>query len=95
MGELSKIIGEKWKGLTDEEKAPFQKKAEADKVRLTAVAGYSSGTKVLARIQGGGFSSQNKPLFGGLAPRESRHSFGVYHVSIQDPKVSWSLRTQA
>ncbi|GAB4814016.1 hypothetical protein N2152v2_001062 [Parachlorella kessleri] len=33
MGELSKIIGEKWKGLTDEEKAPFQKKAEADKER--------------------------------------------------------------
>ena len=32
MGEMSKIIGEKWKGLTDEEKAPYQKKAEADKV---------------------------------------------------------------
>lgn len=31
--ELSKRLGEKWKGMTDEEKKPYQDQAAADKVR--------------------------------------------------------------
>lgn len=32
LGEIGKATGEAWKGLSDKEKAPYQKKAEADKV---------------------------------------------------------------
>ncbi|KAG1149979.1 hypothetical protein G6F37_004560 [Rhizopus arrhizus] len=32
-GEIGKILGAKWKEMTDEEKKPFTEKAEADKKR--------------------------------------------------------------
>ncbi|KAI7883605.1 HMG box protein [Lichtheimia hyalospora FSU 10163] len=35
-GTLGKILGEKWKAMTDEEKAPYTAKAEQDKKRYEA-----------------------------------------------------------
>ncbi|KAF7731699.1 Non-histone chromosomal protein 6 [Apophysomyces ossiformis] len=32
-GQIGKILGEKWKGMTDEQKKPYVEKAEADKKR--------------------------------------------------------------
>lgn len=32
-GQVGKILGEKWKALTSEEKVPYEAKAEADKKR--------------------------------------------------------------
>merc|ERR1712000_454575 len=32
-GEVGKILGEKWKGLNDKQKAPYEAKAAADKKR--------------------------------------------------------------
>ncbi|KAI9261758.1 high mobility group box domain-containing protein [Sporodiniella umbellata] len=32
-GEIGKLLGEKWKNLTDDEKKPYNDKAEADKKR--------------------------------------------------------------
>jgi hypothetical protein len=36
LGEMAKIIGEMWKGLSDKEKEPYQKKADAEKVRQSS-----------------------------------------------------------
>lgn len=33
IGALGRILGEKWRALTDDDKAPYVKKAEADKER--------------------------------------------------------------
>eukprot|EP00271_Cylindrocystis_brebissonii_P022520 TRINITY_DN86_c0_g1_i1.p1 TRINITY_DN86_c0_g1~~TRINITY_DN86_c0_g1_i1.p1 ORF type:complete len:117 (-),score=41.89 TRINITY_DN86_c0_g1_i1:809-1159(-) len=39
-GEVGKIMGEEWKALTDKEKKPYEKQAEADKQRYKdAMAG--------------------------------------------------------
>jgi HMG (high mobility group) box len=47
-GDISKIIGEQWKALTDEQKIPYVAKAEADKKRyakaLKAFNAKSSGS---------------------------------------------------
>lgn len=32
-GEVGKLLGEKWKALTDKQKAPYEAKAAADKKR--------------------------------------------------------------
>ncbi|KAI9298076.1 high mobility group box [Neoconidiobolus thromboides FSU 785] len=32
-GEIGKILGQKWKGMTPEDKKPFEDKAKEDKVR--------------------------------------------------------------
>lgn len=32
-GEVGKMLGEKWKGLTEKQKAPYEAKAAADKKR--------------------------------------------------------------
>ncbi|KAI7874270.1 high mobility group box domain-containing protein [Mucor mucedo] len=32
-GQIGKLLGEKWKGMTDEDKKPFHEKAEKDKQR--------------------------------------------------------------
>ncbi|KAI7898173.1 high mobility group box domain-containing protein [Cokeromyces recurvatus] len=32
-GQIGKILGEKWKAMSDEEKKPYVQKAEADKKR--------------------------------------------------------------
>lgn len=32
-GEVGKILGEKWKGLSEKQKAPYEAKAAADKKR--------------------------------------------------------------
>ena len=32
-GEVGKLLGEKWKGLTDKQKTPYEAKAAADKKR--------------------------------------------------------------
>ncbi|KAI8646161.1 high mobility group box domain-containing protein, partial [Parasitella parasitica] len=32
-GQIGKILGEKWKKMSDDEKKPYNKKAEADKKR--------------------------------------------------------------
>lgn len=32
-GQVGKLLGEKWKELTDEDKVPYQTKADADKKR--------------------------------------------------------------
>lgn len=44
LGEIAKIIGEKWGKLSDKEKEPYQKKAEADKVRRRAGAAVGRHT---------------------------------------------------
>lgn len=31
--EISKVLGEKWRGMDEDAKASFQRKAEADKAR--------------------------------------------------------------
>ena len=33
LGEVGKVLGERWKALTDAQKAPYEKKAAADKKR--------------------------------------------------------------
>ncbi|CAO3618489.1 unnamed protein product [Cunninghamella blakesleeana] len=35
-GQLGKILGEKWKNMSDDEKKPYVKKAEEDKARYEA-----------------------------------------------------------
>ncbi|KAI8096984.1 high mobility group box domain-containing protein [Halteromyces radiatus] len=35
-GQLGKILGEKWKNMTDEEKKPYNQQAEKDKARYEA-----------------------------------------------------------
>lgn len=35
--EISKVLGEKWREMDDDAKAPFQKKADADKERCVTV----------------------------------------------------------
>ncbi|KAI8144095.1 high mobility group box domain-containing protein [Fennellomyces sp. T-0311] len=43
-GTIGKILGEKWKNMTDDEKAPYNAKADADKKRYEAEkAAVSSG----------------------------------------------------
>ena len=32
-GEVGKLLGEKWKELTEKEKVPYEQKAKADKAR--------------------------------------------------------------
>ena len=33
IAEISKVLGAKWRGMSDAEKAPYEKKAQADKIR--------------------------------------------------------------
>ncbi len=35
--EISKVLGEKWREMDDDAKAPFQKKADADKERCVTL----------------------------------------------------------
>ncbi|KAF2165822.1 hypothetical protein M409DRAFT_55682 [Zasmidium cellare ATCC 36951] len=43
-GEVGKILGEKWKGLTEKQKAPYEAKAAADKKRYEEEkAAYTAG----------------------------------------------------
>ncbi|KAI6816451.1 hypothetical protein KC332_g19050 [Hortaea werneckii] len=43
-GEVGKILGEKWKGLNDKQKAPYEAKAAADKKRYEEEkAAYTAG----------------------------------------------------
>lgn len=35
-GGVGKLLGEKWKALTDDEKKPYEEKAETDKKRYEA-----------------------------------------------------------
>jgi len=43
-GEVGKLLGEKWKGLKDKEKAPYEAKAAADKKRYEEEkAAYTAG----------------------------------------------------
>jgi len=42
-GEVGKILGEKWKELTDKDKVPYEKKAQEDKERYeTEKAAYNA-----------------------------------------------------
>ncbi|KAL4440420.1 hypothetical protein ABPG75_003421 [Micractinium tetrahymenae] len=44
LGEIGKATGEAWKGLSDKDKAPYQKKADADKARYEKEkAAYEGG----------------------------------------------------
>ena len=44
IGEIGKLMGARWNGMSDEEKRPFQEKAAAAKVDYTnAMAAYKSG----------------------------------------------------
>ncbi|GAM88026.1 hypothetical protein ANO11243_060550 [Dothideomycetidae sp. 11243] len=44
-GEVGKILGDKWKQLTDKQKAPYEAKAAADKKRYEdQKAAYQAGT---------------------------------------------------
>ena len=45
MTELSKIMGAKWKALTEEQKAPYVTKSDADKVRAKAEIATWEATK--------------------------------------------------
>ncbi|KAF2487928.1 high mobility group box domain-containing protein [Neohortaea acidophila] len=43
-GEVGKLLGEKWKALTDKQKAPYEAKAAADKKRYEEEkAAYTAG----------------------------------------------------
>jgi len=43
-GEVGKLLGERWKSLTDKEKIPFETKAKADKERYESEkARYNAG----------------------------------------------------
>jgi len=43
-GEVGKLLGERWKALTDKEKIPYEKKAQDDKARYEAEkARYQAG----------------------------------------------------
>ena len=45
-GEVGKLLGEKWKGLTDKQRAPYESKAAADKKRYEdEKAAYNVSTR--------------------------------------------------
>ncbi|KAI9653785.1 MAG: Non-histone chromosomal protein 6 [Alyxoria varia] len=45
-GEVGKVLGERWKALTDAQKAPYEKKAAADKKRYEEEkAAYQAGAQ--------------------------------------------------
>ncbi|SCU92247.1 LAMI_0E09472g1_1 [Lachancea mirantina] len=44
-GQVGRILGEKWKGLNEEEKQPYEAKAEADKKRYESEKELYNATK--------------------------------------------------
>ena len=51
MTELSKVVGAKWKELTEEDKAPYNAKAEADKARYAEAKAAYESTKAAAAAE--------------------------------------------
>lgn len=45
-GQVGKMLGERWKALSDEEKLPYQAKAEADKKRYESEKEIYQATKI-------------------------------------------------
>lgn len=52
-GELGKMLGERWKGMTADEKAPYEKMAAKDKIR------YAEALKAY-KEKGGGAAAGNR-----------------------------------
>lgn len=44
-GQVGRILGEKWKALNDEEKVPYEAKAESDKKRYESEKELYNATK--------------------------------------------------
>eukprot|EP00741_Cyanophora_paradoxa_P014565 tig00020806_g14045.t1 len=83
-GEIGKLTGDKWKGMTAEEKAPYEAKAAADKARyeremasyksgkaISAKEGKAGGAKEAKASKGkGGEDEEEKPKGGKSAPKD-------------------------
>ncbi|CCE65723.1 hypothetical protein TPHA_0M01480 [Tetrapisispora phaffii CBS 4417] len=44
-GQIGRLLGEKWRALTDEDKGPFEAKAQADKKRYESEKELYNATK--------------------------------------------------
>eukprot|EP00897_Mesotaenium_endlicherianum_P006283 jgi/Mesen1/5683/ME000288S04896 len=59
-GDIGKAIGERWKAMSGEQKAPYENKAKADKARYAEqMAGYKSGGAA-APASGGGAADDDE-----------------------------------
>lgn len=77
--EMSKVLGARWREMDEKQKAPYQKKADADKARL--VNHQSSGYLFVILIHCGWLyrssAAQPKPSLLRSAPGLINASFGV------------------
>ena len=100
MTELSKVMGTKWKALSDEEKAPYIAKSEADKARAKdEIAAWESAKSDTSSDSddGSGVEPKTKPKTKAKtkakksngAPKKAKNSWQFYQQvkKAEDPDV--------
>ena len=89
MTELSKVMGAKWKALTEEQKAPYVTKSDADKVRAKAEIATWEATK--------SDSSSDSDDGAGVEPKAKSKTKVKAEVKVGSPKKaknSWQFYQQ-